>query len=488
MKFSVIICYRDREDHLKVIAPRLREIFGKDAEIIVVEQDDQDKFLRGNLLNMGAQLAKGDILVFHDVDHYMRFGNYEPPKGVDVWLPIKRLAYTDNDLKEIPIEDVPSGYRHFRDGVDDNFYGGVIVFRREAFFKINGFNSLYRGWGLEDADLRERVAHFGLKVERGDGDFWALQHKDSNPGIQDVDFTRNQQLFAKWQEFMEAGVRTQIQTVNRFQAYEWGVELEWVKATNFMTVKEKALPFVSLDGMIEYYQDTSEKHTAIWNTFKIMVNGYIKLKEHRDWVIQNDFGYGNRAFHWMWHIIVRDLPTQFKFLEIGVFKGQIVSLLSLLNKHHHKEGMVYGITPLSNAGDKYSKHPDVDYEEHIQRIYQHFNLDALDLGLIEGFSNDPDIIETAKELGPFDVVFVDGCHDYEVVVSDIINYGEMLRVGGLMVIDDVSNYLNIPKGLIRMDWLGLEDVSNAARDTIEKDKHFTELFAVGHNRVWRKTA
>ena len=487
MKFSVIISYRDREDHLKVLAPRLRQVFGSDTEIIVVEQDDKDKFLRGNLLNVGAQLAKGDILVFHDVDHYLRFGNYEPPKGVDVWLPIKQVAYTDNDLKELPMEKVPSGYQHFKDGVDDNFYGGVIVFRREAFFKINGFNSLYRGWGLEDADLRERIQHHGLNVQRGDGDFYALQHKDSNPGIQDNDFLRNQQLFTKWQEFLEAGVRTQIQTMNRFQAYEWGVELEWAKVTNFMTVKEQALPFVSLNGMIEYYQDIPEKHTAIWKTFKTMVNGYIELKEHRDWVTQNDFGYGNRAFHWMWHIIVRDLPTQFKFLEIGVFKGQIISLLSLLNKHHHKNGMVYGITPLSNAGDKYSKHPDVDYEEHIQRIYQQFNLDASDLGLIEGLSNDPDIIETAKELGPFDVVFVDGCHDYEVVVSDIINYGEMLRIGGLMVIDDVNNHLNIPKGLIRMDWLGLEDVSNAARDTIEKNKHFTELFAVGHNRVWRKT-
>ncbi|KKN07153.1 hypothetical protein LCGC14_1070130, partial [marine sediment metagenome] len=250
-----------------------------------------------------------------------------------------------------------------------------------------------------------------------------------------------------------------------------------------------ALPFVSLDGMTKYYQDTPEKHTAIWNTFKDMVNDHPELKGHRDWVINNDFGYGNRAFHWMWHIIARDLPMRFKFLEIGVFKGQVISLLSLLNKRHRKEGMVYGITPLSSAGDKYCpQHPDVDYEAHILRIYQQFNLDASDLGIIEGLSNDLDIIETAKELGPFDVVFVDGCHDYEVVVSDIINYGEMLRVGGLMVIDDVSNYLNIPDGLIRLDWRGLEDVSNAARDTIEKDERFTELFAVGHNRVWRKTA
>jgi hypothetical protein len=260
----------------------------------------------------------------------------------------------------------------------------------------------------------------------------------------------------------------------------------WLKTTNFMTSPLEMVPLMTIDGVTQYYEDIPDKHTAIWTGFKRLVNAYPELKNHRDWVVQNNFGYGNRAFHWMWYLITQELPLEFKFLEIGVFKGQLISLMSMLNAYHRKSGQIYGITPLTNAGDKYSKHPDVDYEGHIQRIYQQFGLDASDLGIIQGLSNDPDIIETAQELGPFDVVFVDGCHDYEVVVSDITHYGDMLKVGGLMVIDDVSSYLKIPDGLIRMDWRGLEDVSNAARDTIEKDKRFQHLFAVGHNRVWRK--
>ena len=486
MKFSIIICYRDRIEHLDILSSRLRELFsGTSYEIIVIEQDDQDKFLRGNLLNVGAQEAKGDILIFHDVDHVLQAEDhfaYDPPEGVDMWLPIKRVTYVNNDLEPLPMDKVPSGYRHFKDAVDDNFYGGVSVFRREAFFKINGFSSLYRGWGLEDADLRKRVKHYGLNVQRGNGHFYALQHENSDPGIEDSDFQRNQQLFSRWGAFLHAGVNTQTQTLNlgvRQYCY-------YHKATNFMTATPDGMPFMSIDGVTEFYQDVPEKHVQIWNTFKAMVNEYSELKNHRDWVVQNDFGYGNRAFHWMWNLICKELPTDFKFLEIGVFKGQVISLMSLLNKHHKKDGMVYGITPLTNAGDKYSKHPEVDYEAHIQRIYQNFGLDASDLGIIQGFSNDPEIIETAQDIGPFDVVFIDGCHDYDVVVSDIINYGEMLKPGGLMVIDDVSNYLKIPDGLIRMDWRGLEDVSNAARDTIEKDANFHELFAVGHNRIWKK--
>ena len=260
----------------------------------------------------------------------------------------------------------------------------------------------------------------------------------------------------------------------------------WIGVTNFITSSPDGAAFMSVDRATEWYEDTPEKHTKIFNTFELLVNNHTELKRHRDWVIQNNFGYGETAFHWMWNLICKDLPMNFKFLEIGVFKGQMISLMSLLNSHHKKKGMIYGITPLTNAGDKYSKHPDVDYEAHIQRIYQTFGLDASDLGIIQGLSNDPEIIETAQEIGPFDVVYVDGCHDYEVVVSDIINYGEMLEPGGLLVIDDVNNYLKIPDGLIRMNWRGLEDVSNAARDTIEKDENFTELFAVGHNRVWKK--
>lgn len=509
MKYSIIICYRDREEHLKKLIPKLRQVFRDKAEIIVVEQDDHDKFLRGNLFNAGAQQAKGDILIFHDIDHYpvgdvfdLIEEQYNPPAGVDVWLPIKRVTYVNNnafdfstvihvekELIELPIEDVPSGYRHFKDGVDDDFYGGIEVFRREAFFKINGFNSLYRGWGLEDADLRERVALHRLNVQRGDGDYWALPHKNSDPGVEDIEFVRNQQIFSRWGEFVGSGVNTQFQTINEHRSPMVARKVDrWLKTTNFITSPLEMVPLMTIDGVIQYYEDIPDKHTAIWLGFKRLVNAYPQLKNHRDWIVQNDFGYGNRAFHWMWYLITQELPLEFKFLEIGVFKGQLISLMSMLNRHHRKNGQIYGITPLTNAGDKYSKHPDVDYEDHIQRIYQQFGLDASDLGIIQGFSNDPDIIETAQELGPFDVVFVDGCHDYEVVVSDITHYGNMLKVGGLMVIDDASSYLNIPKGLIRMDWFGLEDVSNAARDTIEKDERFQHLFAVGHNRVWKKIA
>lgn len=487
VKYSIIICYRNREEHLKTLVPRLRETFGTDGEIIVVEQNDDTKFLRGQMFNAGAQYSSGSIIVFHDADHFpisADVGFYDP-NGYDAWLPIKRVEYVTNDLQLKPLDQVPSGYRHFRDKVDDNFFGGVEVFKREAFFRINGFNSLYRGWGLEDADLRERIQHYELSWARGIGHFYALDHKDSCPSHDDVDFQRNNHIFMQWQNHLSAGVTTQNQTVDEITPKVAGVG-RWLQVSNVFTLDKDAQQYASVNALAKYYEDMPEKHTAIWTSFKKFVNDIDALREHRNWVISNNFGYGNRAFHWMWNIIVKDLPREFKFLEVGVYMGQIISLMSMLNKAHDKRGLIFGITPLTNAGDKHSKHPDVNYEEAIARIYYQFGLDGNDLQLIEGFSQDRSVIAEASRIAPYDVVYIDGCHDYEVVKSDIENYSTMLKVGGLLVMDDASCSLNIPENLIRMNWKGLTDVCEAISDTLEKDARFEHLFAVGHNRCWKR--
>jgi hypothetical protein len=72
------------------------------------------------------------------------------------------------------------------------------------------------------------------------------------------------------------------------------------------------------------------------------------------------------------------------------------------------------------------------------------------------------------------------------VVSDLTNYGDMVNIGGYIVVDDASNNLNIPDGLIRSNWKGLPDVSAATHDVMEKDSRFKEVFAVGHNRIFKR--
>ena len=109
--------------------------------------------------------------------------------------------------------------------------------------------------------------------------------------------------------------------------------------------------------------------------------------------------------------------------------------------------------------------------------------DITNINIVKGLSTDFAAMNEVNATGPYDVVFIDGCHDYEVVCQDIKNYVPMLKAGGYLVMDDASLFLEKPYG----QFLGHKDVCQAIKDTIDNSSlGLTHSFAVGHNRVWRK--
>jgi hypothetical protein len=71
-----------------------------------------------------------------------------------------------------------------------------------------------------------------------------------------------------------------------------------------------------------------------------------------------------------------------------------------------------------------------------------------------------------------------------VEAKDIENYVGMLKIGGILVMDDASLYLESPAGMFK----GHPDVGAAIRDRLDTNLAMKHLFAVGHNRVWRKVS
>ena len=70
MKYSIIIPYRNREEHLQVLLPVLIDKFSDESfEIIVSEQNDTDNFRISCVQNIAYNHAKGDVLIFHQVDY-----------------------------------------------------------------------------------------------------------------------------------------------------------------------------------------------------------------------------------------------------------------------------------------------------------------------------------------------------------------------------------------------------------------------------------
>lgn len=230
--YSFIFPFRNRWEHLNITIPRIRELV-PEAEIIVVEQNDDKKFRRANLLNEGAKSARGVFFVFHDIDYYPKKALYYPAlSDPEVFLPVDKVEFVYNDLTPKPLEEVPGGYRHFREGVDGNFFGAVTVFAHDAFFRINGFSPMYVGWGFEDADLRERVRNARIFVHRGRGDFLALDHKDSGPPAHDQDFLNNVRLSQIWHLHLDKGVKNQYAKVENVKPKHPMVDT-WLLASEF---------------------------------------------------------------------------------------------------------------------------------------------------------------------------------------------------------------------------------------------------------------
>ena len=140
--YSIIIPYRDREKHLEIILPVLRERFkGEQFEIIVSEQNNKDNFQIACVENVGFKHAKYDTIILQQVD-YVPTENVSYEVKDQPILPARIATFVKDDLTERDYYDIPAGYRMFGEEVEKNFYGGVISLSREMFIQINGLNPL----------------------------------------------------------------------------------------------------------------------------------------------------------------------------------------------------------------------------------------------------------------------------------------------------------------------------------------------------------
>lgn len=214
----------------------------------------------------------------------------------------------------------------------------------------------------------------------------------------------------------------------------------------------------------EYHKDVHER--LIW-----LVNGIPALKAHRDWVEQNIFGFGERSFHYLWKLLLAELPENPNLLEIGIFRGQTISLWKMLRP----DSKVFGVSPLDSTGG----HWDSDYEADVRRIHDQFGLD--NPIIFKGLSGGKEIIWAAQER-MYDLVYLDGGHSYEVVANDFLNYAPLVKVGGYLVIDDCNCEMHMPFGFFQ----GIEDVTDAKLAWLATNPPFEFCCSVVHISVFKR--
>lgn len=235
----------------------------------------------------------------------------------------------------------------------------------------------------------------------------------------------------------------------------------------------------TIEQVVDVWKDDPKTHKLINETFTLKTDEIIQFKALRDWVQVNIWGFGERSFYWMWKLLIDKMPNEFTFLEIGVFRGQILALVQLIATLQGKKVERWGITPLDSLKDSWPS----DYEKDIATLHEVHSI-SKDYTLIIGDSTDQNIIEQAQGLS-LDLLYIDGGHQYSTVQSDLKYYLPLLKSGGYLVIDDSGTKFNMPFGYFQ----GIEEVSDAVDELLPpftKNSEYTHLFNVMHNRVWMK--
>jgi Methyltransferase domain len=202
------------------------------------------------------------------------------------------------------------------------------------------------------------------------------------------------------------------------------------------------------------------------------------LRRHRLYYTKNGRGFGEEAFHAMWYLLLREFkPSQ--LLEIGVFRGQVISLWALIAKNAGIPVNIRCISPFSQATDLVSFYPNLNYLEDTMENFRYFDLARPDY--CKALSTDPAALAYLRQV-PLDLIYIDGGHDYEVVLSDYRNGVEALKSGGLLIMDDSSLYTDLTPP--KFSFAGHPGPSRVAREFA--DRELEPLGGVGHQNVYRK--
>lgn len=230
---------------------------------------------------------------------------------------------------------------------------------------------------------------------------------------------------------------------------------------------------MTLNDIQKLWRNSIESHKTITCLFTDEVNSDEVLNKHRTWVEQNHFGLGERAFHWLWLLLCNEMPKNFKFLEIGVAKGQVLSLIKLLRN----DAYVFGVTPLDSTGGMW----DSNYAEDIKKIHDEFGLPQPII--YKGLSEAKESIESAKNTAPYNICYVDGGHEKHHIDNDLQHYAPMVIKGGYLVVDDCCNDLPQEWGT----FCGIDSVTDGVNEYMAT--HGTEwifCFSIVHIKVFRK--
>ncbi len=254
---------------------------------------------------------------------------------------------------------------------------------------------------------------------------------------------------------------------------------------------------------VDAYVSTAEHNDHVFATFTALTQSDPLLTRHRQHVETQKLGFGDPAFHSLWLRLLASAHVRFgsvDALEIGVFKGQVISLWALVAKAHHWPVRIHALSPLAGqpmpvyswwrsllfrlssrfrervrSGDFYAEE---NYEAIVRTHFAHHGISFDDVRLLRGFSTDSALLQQIST-ERFHLIYIDGDHTYEGARADIENFASKIYVGGWLVMDDAA--FDQPGTTF---WKGYETVARACQ--LLPALGFKNIINVGHNRVFQR--
>lgn len=172
---AIIIPYRDRAHHLKILLESL-SCYQNKIDIFIMEQNNTNLFNRGALFNAYMlQPIRHKYLIFHDVDlipdpsiNYLI--DYNVPTHLSCYCSQFNYKLLDN----------PTDYK------ESNMFGGVVAMSLSDFKKIKGYSNKFENWGCEDNNLMTRIQYTLNGYYRLPYRYESLQHEHldiQNPNL-----------------------------------------------------------------------------------------------------------------------------------------------------------------------------------------------------------------------------------------------------------------------------------------------------------------
>lgn len=264
-------------------------------------------------------------------------------------------------------------------------------------------------------------------------------------------------------------------------------------------------PLPDYAALVADYRNDAETNDRLWREFDAATHADPVLSAHRRHVEEQQLGFGDPAFHALWRCLLREAARRFgrpRALEIGIFKGQVISLWALLAA---REGIELDIAALGPLAGQPAPRPglldrlrlkldprrrerarnrdyyeEADYAGIVRDHFAHHGLDFDRVRLFRGFSTDPGLLARLRD-ETFHLIYVDGSHTFEGATHDFETFGPKVVRGGWIVADDAG--ADLPGTAF---WKGHPSVSRAKQ--VLPSLGFRNVLNIGHNCVFERIA